>query len=72
MKKKDKDQSTPPKLLKSKRVNKAKMQLYEFWNKNLPLKHQYESMKIIFFSKKNEDSEKKNNPRPVSYFNIQN
>ena len=77
MRKNDKDQSTPPKLLKSNGDRKAKMPLFQFWNKNLPLKYFFASM--IFFLK-NKDFGKKiikcdklwQNSRPVCYFNIRN
>ena len=59
MRKKDKDQSTLPKLLKSKRFSKAKMQFLKFWSKNLPLKYFFASMKSDIFSKKNKDFGKK-------------
>ena len=40
MRKKDKGQSTPPKLLKSKMARKAKMQLLKFGNNNVPWDYQ--------------------------------
>ena len=55
MRKKEKGQSIPPKVLKANRASKAKMWLLKFWNNYVPLEYFFERMKSYFFSKKNQD-----------------